>query len=47
MTIRKDACLAFSGFRETGGKQDKEESGVCMEIGAPDGLETPDPEMKS
>lgn len=43
----KEACLTFLGFREMGGKQGKEESGVCMEIGAPDGLETPDPEMKS
>ena len=47
MTIRKEACLAFSGFWEMGGKQDKEESAVCMGIGTPDGLEIPDPEMKS
>lgn len=38
MTIRKEACLIFSGFQETGGKQDKEESGVCMGIGVPAGL---------
>lgn len=42
MTIRKEVCLVFQDFQETGREQDKEEgSGICMGIRAPD-TETPD-----